>query len=256
MDHGQVTALWSRLQPQAVIHCAALSRTGQCQADPARAREINVEATRRLAALAHDKPFLFLSSDQVFDGAKGNYVETDEVRPLNIYGQTKAEAERVVLQNQAHTVIRIALTAGCSETGDRSFVEDMRNVCRQGQTLTLFTDEFRCPLPAGVVARAIWELLAQDRPELYHLGGSERMSRWDIGLALSRWYPELSACLRVGSLRDYAGPPRPPDLSMNNGKVQALLSFRLPGFGTWLALRRHPGVDPWDDVETEPASPS
>ena len=255
-DHGQVKALWSRLQPQAVIHCAALSRTGQCEGNPSLARAINIEATERLASLAHDKPFLFLSSDQVFDGAKGWYVETDEGRPLNVYGQTKMEAEQVVMQNQAHTVIRVALTAGCSETGDRSFVEDMRQACRQGHTLTLFTDEFRCPLPAGVVARAVWELLAHGPAGLYHLGGSERMSRWDIGLALTQWYTELSICLRAGSLRDYTGPPRPADLSMNSGKIQRVLSFRLPGFGTWLASRQHPGVDPWDYIEPAPASSS
>lgn len=250
-DHGQVTALWSRLQPQAVIHCAALSRAGQCEADPALAREINVHATRRLAELARDKPFLFLSSDQVFDGTNGWYVETDEVRPLNVYGQTKAEAERVVLQNDAHTVIRIALTAGCSETSDRSFVEGMRKACRLGQRLTLFTDEFRCPLPAGVVARAVWELLDHERPGLYHLGGSERMSRWDIGLALVRWHPELSPCLQAGSIKDYRGPARPADLSMRSDKIQKLLSFPLPGFRDWLASRRHPSGDLWDYVGPE-----
>lgn len=248
-DPGQVTTLWKRLQPQAVIHCAALSRTGQCESNPGLARAINVEATRRLAELAHDKPFLFLSSDQVFDGTQGYYVETDPVRPLNVYGQTKAEAERVVLHNPAHTAIRIALTAGCSETGDRSFVEDMRKVCRQGQTLTLFTDEFRCPLPAGVVARAVWELLNHGRPGLYHLGGGERMSRWDIGLALARGYPDLLPCLQAGSVKDYTGPPRPADLSMNSGRIQQVLSFRLPGFGEWLASRPEPDADCWDYAE-------
>jgi dTDP-4-dehydrorhamnose reductase len=250
-DERQVKVLWDRLQPQAVVHCAALSRAGQCEADPDLAYEINVRATRRLVELAHDRPFIFLSSDQVFDGTKGCYVEGDEVHPVNVYGQTKAEAEREVLRNPFHTVIRVALTAGCSDNGDRSFVEDMRTACRQGQRLTLFTDEFRCPLPAGVVARAIWELLKLECPGLYHLSGSERMSRWDIGLALAGWYPDLSPCLQPGSLRDYAGPPRPADLSMNCRKIQQLLSFPLPGFRDWLLGRPHPGADLWDYVDQE-----
>jgi dTDP-4-dehydrorhamnose reductase len=250
-DERQVKILWNRLRPQAVIHCAALSRAAQCDADPDLAHEVNVRATRRLAELAHDRPFLFLSSDQVFDGTKGCYAETDEVHPVNVYGETKAEAEQVVLRNPAHTVVRIALTAGCSATGDRSFVEDMRKACLQGQVLTLFIDEFRCPLPAGVVARALWSLLDRKRPGLYHLGGGERMSRWDIGLALARWHPELSPCLRAGSLRDYAGPRRPADLSMNSDKIQQLLPFHLPGFHEWLASRPHPGGDLWDYAEPE-----
>jgi dTDP-4-dehydrorhamnose reductase len=254
-DEVQINALWTRVQPQGVIHCAALSRAGQCEGKPALAHEINVEATRRLAALAVGKPFLFLSSDQVFDGAKGDYVETDPVLPLNVYGETKAKAEQAVLRNPAHTIIRVALTAGWSDTGDRSFVEDMRNACRQGKTLTLFTDEFRCPLPAGVVARAIWELFVHNRPGLYHLGGRERMSRWDIGLAVARRHRELSGCLRPGSVKDYTGPPRPPDLSMNSGKIQRVLSFPLPGFREWLASRSHAGVDLWDYGDPERREP-
>ncbi|HET6674911.1 MAG TPA: SDR family oxidoreductase [Nitrospiraceae bacterium] len=250
-DHDQVGMLWRRLQPQAVIHCAALSRAGQCENNPDLAFEINVEATRRLAELARDIPFLFLSSDQVFDGASGGYVETDEVHPLNVYGQSKAKAEQLVLHNPAHTVIRVALTAGRSETGNRSFVEDMRNACREGTTLTLFADEYRCPLPAGVLARAVWELLDRGRPGLYHLSGGERLSRWDIGQALVRWYPELSHCLQAGSVKDYVGPTRPADLSMSSDKIQRLLSFRLPGFREWLASRLHAVADPWDYAEPE-----
>jgi dTDP-4-dehydrorhamnose reductase len=232
--------------PRLVIHCAALSRTGACEQDPAQARRINVEATERLAGLARDIPFIFLSTDQVFDGAKGWYVETDAVHPLNVYGQTKAEAEQVVLENPAHSVVRIALTAGTSPTRDRSFVEDMLRTAAKGTKLTLFTDEFRCPIPAGPLVRALWEFAAQPRAGLYHLGGSERLSRWEIGELLARRYPELRPWIQPGSVADYHGPPRPPDLSMRSDKMQALLSFRLPGFRHWLNGDSSVGDDPWD----------
>lgn len=245
-DQRQVKALWSRLQPQAVIHCAVLSHIAQCEEKPVLARQINVEATQRLAELAHDIAFVFFSSDQVFDGTQGGYVESDRVNPLNVYGQTKAEAEQVVLQNPAHSVIRVALTAGTSPTRDRSFVEAMVRAAVKGTKLTLFTDEFRCPLPAGVIARAIWELIEHDRPGLYHLGGGERLSRWEIGELLARWYPELRPCIQPGSLADYQGPPRPPDLSMCSDKIQQLLSFRLPGLREWVGLQAQPDGDPWD----------
>ena len=245
-DPMQVQELWRQCRPSLVIHCAALSRTGACEQDPAQARCINVEATERLAGLARDIPFIFLSTDQVFDGAKGWYVETDAVHPLNVYGQTKAEAEQVVLENQAHSIVRIALTAGTSPTHDRSFVEDMLRTAAKGAKLTLFTDEFRCPIPAGALARALWEFAAQPRAGLYHLGGSERLSRWEIGELLARRYPELRPWIQPGSVVDYHGPPRPPDLSMRSDKMQALLSFRLPGFRHWLNGDFSVGDDPWD----------
>ncbi len=245
-DRAQVQRLWDRHHPDLVVHCAALSRTGLCEQDPARTRLINVEATRSLADLSRDVPFIFLSTDQVFDGAKGQYVETDAVHPLHVYGQTKAEAERAVLENPVHSVVRIALTAGTSPTRDRSFVEDMLRAAAKGTKLTLFADEFRCPMPAGALVRALWEFASQRRPGLYHLGGQERLSRWEIAEILAGRYPELRPWIQPGSLVDYHGPLRPPDLSMRSDKMQALLSFRLPGFRQWLAGALPDGEDPWD----------
>lgn len=247
-----VRRLWRDLQPQLVIHCAALSRTGTCQQDPALAKRINVDTTAILAELAADIPFIFFSSDQVFDGTKGWYVETDEMNPVNVYGETKAAAERIVLNNPRHTVIRIAITAGTSPTGDRSFVEDMWGSAERAQRLTLFTDEFRNPMPAGVVARAVWELIDHERPGLYHLGGADRLSRWEIGQLLAVWHPELASRIQPGSLADYRGPARPPDLSMRCDKIQNLLSFRVPGLRSWLAARTRHREDLWDYVTPDP----
>lgn len=246
-DPALVKELWRRHHPQLVVHCAALSRTGACEQNPALAKRINVETTRYLADLARDIPFVFLSSDQVFDGSKAWYVETDGVNPLNVYGQTKAEAEQVVLQNPAHAVIRIALTAGTSPTRDRSFVEDMVRAVANGTRLTLFTDEFRCPIPAGTLARALWEFVECRQPGLYHLAGSDRLSRWEIGELLAQLYPELRSKIQPGSVADYQGPPRPPDLSMCSDKIQALLSFRLPGFRQWMINGSRAGNDPWEE---------
>ncbi len=245
-DETEVRRLWREHQPAGVIHCAAISRPAVCEQDPGLARKVNVEATAFLVSLAGDRPLLFFSSDQVFDGRQGRYIETDRINPINRYGETKAAAEEIVLSNPRHTVIRLALTAGTSATGDRSFVEDMRRSAGRNQRLTLFTDEFRSPVPAGVVARAIWELIGQKQPGLYHLGGAERLSRMEIGEALAMRYSELASRLQPGSVAAYHGPSRPPDLSMRCEKLQRLLSFPIPGFRSWLMSRTSPDTDVWD----------
>lgn len=245
-DYSKVDRTWQAIKPDAVIHCAAMSRTNDCEQDPEKARRINVEATAHLAQLSQHIPFIFLSSAEVFDGEAGWYAETDRPNPLNVYGKTKLEAEQVVLQNQRHTVLRIVLTAGASENGNRSFVEDMCRTAKAHKNITLYADEFRCPLPAGVVARAVWQLLDKDCPGLYHLGGRERLSRWEIGQALLSWYPELEGRLVQGSARDHVGAPRPADLSLLCDKLQKLLSFPIPGFRDWLSSRPRRGGDLWD----------
>ncbi len=248
-DPPNVERTWRSLKPHAVIHCAAMSRTKDCEQDPQRARRINVQATAHLARLSRDIPFIFVSSGEVFDGKAGWYRETDGPAPINVYGQTKLEAEGLVLENPCHTVVRIVLTAGTSQGNDRSFVEDMCRAAKAGKDVTLYADEFRCPLPAGAIARAIWELVSLERPGLYHLGGRERLSRWDIGEALLPWYPELKGRLVKGSAQNHAGAPRPADLSLTCDKIQALLSFRIPGFLEWLLDRPNRGADLWDYLE-------
>lgn len=246
LTHGQldltdVAAVRRRFRcerPRLVIHCAALTRSPACQADPELARKLNVDVTAHLAELAAEIPLIFLSSDLVFDGRRGNYDESAAVHPLSVYGETKAEAERVVLANPKHTVIRTSLNGGTSPVGNRAFNEELRCAWRAGRTLKLFTDEFRSPIPAAVTAHAIWELALQNHPGLYHLAGTEKLSRWQLGQLVAARWPDLQPRLEPASIKDYPGAPRPADTSLNCAKVQRLLSFRLPGLSAW--LRIHP----------------
>jgi dTDP-4-dehydrorhamnose reductase len=237
-DETAVRDRFRRECPGLVIHCAALSRSTACEADPALARRLNVEVTRHLAACAADVGFVLLSTDLVFDGRAGGYDETAQVNPLGVYAETKAAAESIVRAHPQHTVIRTSLNGGVSPTGDRGFNEEMRRAWQEGRRLRLFTDEYRNPIPAVVTARAIWELVSVHRPGLYHLAGAERLSRWQIGNLIAARWPELNPQLEPASIQSYQGPARPADTSLNCAKLQATLSFPLPGLGAWLA--RHP----------------
>jgi dTDP-4-dehydrorhamnose reductase len=237
-DASAVRAAFRLQRPQLVIHCAALSRSPACEANPALARQLNVEVTAVLAELAADIPLFFLSSDLVFDGQKGNYDETAPVNPLSVYAETKAAAEQIILANPKHTIVRTSLNGGTSPTGDRGFNEQLRRAWQAGQRMKLFADEFRSPIPAEATARAIWELAARNQPGLYHVAGSERLSRWQIGQLLAARWPQLNPRIEPGSLKEYSGAPRAPDTSLNCAKAQNLLSFPLPGLTEWLAA--HP----------------
>src|SRR6478672_11456501 len=81
----KVNSLMHLEKPAAIIHCAAISKNPQCDADPATAMRVNKDATANLAAnaAAEKIPFIFLSSDLVFDGKKGNYTESDSPNPIS-----------------------------------------------------------------------------------------------------------------------------------------------------------------------------
>lgn len=236
-DVRAVEACFRRDRPRLVIHCAALSRSPVCQAQPRTAWEQNVEVTRRLVMMAEEAVFVFFSSDLVFDGRKGWYTEEDPVNPLNVYGETKAEAERVVRAHPAHLIIRTSLNGGCSPTGDRGFNEQLRRAWAAGQTTPLFVDEYRCPIAATETARKVWQLILRDARGTYHVAGGERLSRWELGCLLAARWLELKPRLQPESLRDYAGPPRPPDTSLDCHRAEALLGEPMPKFREWLALQ-------------------
>jgi len=235
LDFDAVRREFQKDKPQLIIHCAAVSTLAAVQADPALARRVNVEATRLLAELAADVLFIFFSSDLVFDGRKGNYTETDAMNPIHIYGETKAAAEEIVLRNPRHTVVRTSLNGGVSRAGNRGFNEQLRRSLQTSQGMKLFTDEFRCPIFAGETARAIWELVNQGRTGLFHVAGAEKLSRWQIGRLIAARWPQLNPKITPGSAKNFPGPTRALDTSLNISKIQKVLSVPLPGLGKWLA---------------------
>lgn len=234
--------------PAVVVHCAGLTRSPACQQDPATAWRLNRDVVRTLVALCPPGSLLSFSTDLVFDGRKGGYVESDAPNPLSVYAETKVAGEQEVLGGKGHVVVRTSLNYGFSAAGDRSFNEEMVAAARKGGRFRLFTDEFRCPIPAVVTARAVWDLVGSmlahpvgspSRPKgIYHLAGAERLSRWEIGNVLSEAHPELQGRLDPGSLKDYQGAPRPADTSMCCDRIAPFLSETLPGFSDWLRARR------------------
>jgi dTDP-4-dehydrorhamnose reductase len=235
LDADAVSREFQKDKPQLVIHCAAITAVAKAQLNPDLARRVNVEATRLLAELAADIPFVFFSTDLVFDGRKGNYTETDAVNPLHLYGETKAAAEQIVLKNPHHTVLRTSLNGGTSRAGNRGFNEDLRLAWQAGRGVHLFTDEFRCPIFAGETARAVWELVNQKRTGLFHIAGAEKLSRWQIGRLIAARWPQLDPKITPALAANFPGPPRPLDTSLNIAKVQCVLSVPLPGLTGWLA---------------------
>lgn len=234
-DRAAVRRRFAAERPALVIHCAALSRSTDCEARPDLARRVNVEATCALAELAADARFVFFSTDLVFDGRRGHYTESDPPHPLSVYGATKLEAETVVLAHPRALVVRTSLNGGTSPRSDRAFNEQMRLAWQAKRAVRLYTDEFRSPIHAAVTARAVWELALQDLSGLCHVAGTERLSRWEIGQLVAARWPELQPRLEPASVRDHPGAPRPPDTSLDCARAQARLSFRLPGLRQWLA---------------------
>ena len=98
-DKQQVGSVLKRIEPDLVIHAAALVNVDYCETHPEESWAINVEGTENVALVSKevDAKMIFISTDSVFDGEKGMYAEEDVPHPLNMYARTKLEGERRVL---------------------------------------------------------------------------------------------------------------------------------------------------------------
>jgi len=237
-DAGDVAARFTRERPGIILHCAALSRSPACQADPARARRLNVEVPRTLAGLSDQALVVLFSTDLVFDGKSGGgYREDDPPNPLMVYGETKVEAEAVVRSHPHHLIVRTSLNAGPSPTGDRAFDEDLRRAWQAGKTASLFQDEIRSPIAAAETARAVLELVRTGARGTVHVAGGERLSRHDLGQMIASRSPGLSPRIAKTWVREFQGGRRPTDISLDVSRAERLLGRQMPRFSEWLAAQ-------------------
>lgn len=238
LDLTDDTSVWniiSTIQPNIIIHAAAYAETAFCEWNRNEAKALNVDATKTLATLADmfDARFIFISTDLVFDGAKGNYDESDSPNPLSYYAETKLEAEALVKSLvENYVVLRAPLLLGESPRGNRSANERLMRDFEAGKTAKLFIDEYRSPIFADVLARIIEEFAVGTLSEttgLFHAGGAERLSRESLGRKIAaRWKVNPALIEPIESASVASLPPRPKDASLNSSKLFSLLPFAVP----------------------------
>lgn len=241
-----LAGLLERVQPTEIVHCAALSRAADCESDPAGARALNAEVPGQLAAWAstHGARLVHVSTDLVFgaeDAPRGGFSETAAPGPVSEYGRTKLEGERAVLEAlPTATVARLPLLYGNSAGRGLGASDSILEQVERAERPRLFVDEWRTPLEVSCAGAALVELLDFEAPGVVHLAGPERVSRYELGLAvltsMGLSLEEAEAELQPIRQEELdAGAPRPRDVSLNAAQAAEALSVELPGVSSGLA---------------------
>jgi len=220
-----IQTLLQTCQPDAVIHLAAESSPNRCQEQPDFSHKINVTASCNLVKHCGQAniPFVFASSEQVFDGRNPPYTEAALPSPINIYGKQKAQAEREILQLYPEaTICRMPLMFGAAPPTASSFLQPFLQTLRDGRELKLFVDEIRTPVSGTTAAKGL--LLALENVQgTIHLGGKERISRYKFGHLMAEIFELPSAGLKPSHQRDAnMSAPRPADVSLDSTKAFGL----------------------------------
>lgn len=217
--------------PDVIIHTAAIANPDYCERNKVEAETVNVLATQQIAAWCNknNSKLIFTSTDMVFNGEVGHYKESDWPDPKSYYAQTKARAEEAVLNSSSqHLVARVALVYGMGIERETSFFEQMIARLKNRERVSLFYDQFRTPILVNNLAEALLELAEHDFSGIIHLGGSERISRWDFGVKACRVFNLPLQFIEKKSMFDVPTLAfRPADISLDCSLAKSVLKTKL-----------------------------
>jgi dTDP-4-dehydrorhamnose reductase len=234
-DATQTRELLAKWQPSHIVHTAAVTSTATCEAQPEAALRDNFASTQNIIQAANEvfreKPFFVLiSTDLVFDGKKGGYTENDQPNPIMVYGRTKRAAEQAVeLSYEADwAIVRSALIYGSpTPLGRGGFLKWLLEDLRRGKC-KLFTDEYRSPIAVNELCWLIVYLIKTHQTGLWHAGGAEKLSRYEIGVKVAEAFglpaSNIEPALLVEEQQNLPAP-RPQDVSLDITKARTLLGF-------------------------------
>ena len=231
--------LWSivTVAPNVVVHTAAETNVDRCETQRDVARRINVEGTANIAqaCVRVRAKLIFVSTDYVFDGDKGNYAETDEPNPINFYGLTKLEAERIAASiSSDFLMVRTSVLYGCHPT-KLNFATWILKGLRERQTMKVVNDHINSPTFAGNLADAIHRAIELRSQGTLHIAGSQRISRFDFARRIAMQFDLDESLLLPVKMKDLDWiARRPRDSSLNVGKAENELGMELFGVGRGL----------------------
>jgi dTDP-4-dehydrorhamnose reductase len=218
-------AALEQYRPWAVVNAAGWVRIDDAEAEPDRCMLANGIGPENLARACRDMgiPLVTFSSDQVFDGSKGaSYVEDDALNPVNVYGCSKAEAERRVLAIGGQVLV--VRTAAFFSPHDRyNFAIALMDALNQGRPFSAAADEWVSPTYVPDLVDAVLDLLIDGETGVWHIANAGRVS-W---AEFADWIADRAGIKqprieRVPGAALWARAKRPQDVALSSQRAQLL----------------------------------
>ena len=226
-DFDSLTQLFESFKPDVTVHTAAISNpTVAMNLLPKDVYSVNVKATEHLAKLCekHSAKLIYLSTDLVYAGYRGSMLKEDaKLIPISLYAETKLLGE-VRIKNifDNYIILRTALLYGFSATDSKNHFQEIYEKLKNGNSVSLFADQYRTPFALHDAARVIREITQKDIfTETLNFGGLERVSRFELGEVLCKLANFDKNLLTKISLNDLLNYPAVADVSMNTDKLQS-----------------------------------
>lgn len=230
-DSRSRSDLIARAHPDVVLHAAALSSIEACEADPSLAHEVNVEASADLAeqAAKAGSRFVYISTDAVFDGARGGYREQDETSPTTEYGRTKVAAERAVLDAHPDAIVARVNFYGWSPTGTRSLAEFFHRNLSAGTEVKGFTDITVSTLYIDDLVDALVALDSARAHGIVHVVSSEPVTKFVFGQHVASVFGFDKDLVKPALSTEVLAHARGSNISLDVSRFHEWTGVALPG---------------------------
>lgn len=217
------------INPDLVIHPAALTNVDYCEDHQKEADQINAQGTLNIVKACEeaDAKLIYVSTDFVFDGEKGKYQENDKTNPISYYGLSKLKGEEFVINsNINYAIARVSVLYGWHK--NFNYVTWVINELNENNQINIVTDEFNSPTYAENAAEAILNIYSKDKEGIYHIAGDERINRFEFAKNIAQVF-ELDESLinPIKSSDLIRKAKRPMDSSLSVEKAKNDLDIKL-----------------------------
>ena len=225
-----VEQVFQQYQPDVVVHAASLTNVDTCETQKQLAWKTNIQGTKYVVQEAekYQSFLVYISTDYVFNGQKGDYTETDKPDPINYYGQTKLLAEQQIQTLTNYCIARPSVIYGSKPAaGKTNFVLWTINMLKNNQKIKTATDQTTSPTLNTNLAQMTLEIVKKKLKGIYHLSGATPITRYDLAIKIAQTFTLNKTLIEKASIDDFNFPARrPPNSSLDTTKAQKTLQNR------------------------------
>ena len=223
----KITNTIEKLNPDSIIHLAALTNVDLCEKEKDLAMKINAKATEVLSKQAAKQKafFVYVSTDYVFDGEKGMKKETDPPIPLNFYGKSKLEGEKSVMNLASSWCIARTSTPYGIHPKKKSFPLWVAEQLQDKNEIKVIVDQFTSPTYVPNLSGMLIEIAKRQIVGIIHLAGATRISRYEISELVAEKLNFDKKLLKPVTIKEMKWPAkRPQDSSLDVSKAFSILN--------------------------------
>lgn len=234
-EEDKVLSRFNEAQPDVVIHTAAMTQVDDCELNQEDCSVANIHSVKNIVSACKDidAHLIHLSTDFIFDGSEGPLTEEAIPAPVNFYGETKLEAENIILNSgikwaMARTVLVYGIVPGLSRSNIILWVKE--NLENQ-RTINVVDDQWRTPTLAEDLAQGCWLIAKNHATGIFNISGKDMLTPFDMALKVAEYFDlDKKYIVRANSSNFSQPAKRPAKTGFIIDKAEEQLGYRPHSF--------------------------